>query len=122
MTEFTSNDYMNVLRRLDLHPYQRRMLEIHYHALEHTVTAPQMAKAMGYRNWGGANLHYGVLFPGVGPRQVSDVEWNSVELTLQKGAIMHVGGAKKQLFVNVYGESKAALYSRVHLAYHPPMP
>jgi putative restriction endonuclease len=57
---------LDVLCRVDLHPYQRRMLEIHYHAPEHTMTATQMAKAMGYRNWGGANLHYGVLAKLVG--------------------------------------------------------
>ncbi|MBN2266736.1 MAG: hypothetical protein JW725_00145 [Candidatus Babeliaceae bacterium] len=66
MAEYTSNDYLQIFRRVKLHPYQRRMLQIHYHAPEHIMTATQMARAMGYRNWGGANLHYGVLAKRIG--------------------------------------------------------
>ncbi len=61
MNDYTPTDYVNAFRNLNLQPYQRRMLEIHYCAPNHTLTATQMAKAMGFRNWGGANLHYGVL-------------------------------------------------------------
>ena len=35
------------------------MLRAHYEAPLHTLTATEMAAAMGYANYGSANLHYG---------------------------------------------------------------
>jgi 5-methylcytosine-specific restriction enzyme A len=66
MNNYTSTEYADAMRRLDLKPYQQRMLQIHFHAPDQTLTASQMAKAMGYKNYGGANLHYGVLGKLVG--------------------------------------------------------
>ena len=37
------------------------ILRVHYQAPDHTVTATQIAEALGYKNWGGANLQYGIL-------------------------------------------------------------
>jgi sulfatase maturation enzyme AslB (radical SAM superfamily) len=36
--------------------------------------------------------------------------------------IVRFSGVKRLFFPRVYGESEAALYSRLHLAYHPSMP
>ena len=49
---------------------------------------------------------------GVGPRQVSDIGWNSVESTLQNRSIMHFLEAKKQLFVRVYGKGESHCTAR----------
>lgn len=37
------------------------MLKAHYHAPGRTMTATQLSKAGGYKNWSSANLHYGLL-------------------------------------------------------------
>lgn len=43
-----------------------RMLQAHYHAPDRTLTATQMAKALGYPKYSAANLHYGKLARLVG--------------------------------------------------------
>lgn len=39
----------------------RRMLALHYFSPQRTVSASEMAEAMGYANFGGANLLYGKI-------------------------------------------------------------
>jgi hypothetical protein len=39
----------------------RRMLEIHYEAPDHQITASELASEVGYKNFRGANLQYGKL-------------------------------------------------------------
>lgn len=38
---------------------QRQMLQAHYDAPEHTITATQMARAVGFNGFEAANLQYG---------------------------------------------------------------
>jgi len=54
--------------KLGLHSIRRRMnpkhfemLQAQYAAPNRTVTAPQLAEAIGYSSYGGVNLHYGKL-------------------------------------------------------------
>jgi hypothetical protein len=68
-------------------------------------------------------LNVGEVFcNGVGPWQVSDIGSNRVEMTPRNGPIVRFSRVKRLFFPRVYGESEAALYSRLHLAYHPSMP
>ncbi|MES1243099.1 MAG: HNH endonuclease, partial [Acidobacteriota bacterium] len=55
--------YKAVLSMLDetLPPRHRRMLESHYNAPRHTVTARSLAAAVGYPNFNSVNLQYGTL-------------------------------------------------------------
>lgn len=46
---------------LDLTPGHRAMLVAHYHQPEQTTTASELAKAAGYKHFGGANLQYARL-------------------------------------------------------------
>lgn len=39
----------------------RKMLEAHYSAPNHNITATRLAEAAGYANWNAANLQYGTL-------------------------------------------------------------
>lgn len=59
--DYKANDYVRAFRCLIIAPHHRRMLQAHYHAPDRTLTATQMAKAVGYPNFGSANLHYGRL-------------------------------------------------------------
>lgn len=68
---FSSNDYVTAFQHIGVRPHQRRMLEAQYHATARTVTAAQMAKALGYPSYTAANLHYGRLGRLVG----EDLGW-----------------------------------------------
>lgn|GEM_PF-816280 len=59
-------DYVKALRDIKLQPHQTRMLEAHYYAPKHIITASQMATAMGYKNHSAANLHYGHIGKMIG--------------------------------------------------------
>jgi putative restriction endonuclease len=59
-------DYLSAFTKLHLHKHDLDMLQTHYHAPERTISASQMARALGFRNFGGANLHYGNLAKRVG--------------------------------------------------------
>ena len=61
MKKYTTEDYIAALRSLSMAPHHLKMLQAHYAAIERTLTALQMAKAMGYHNHHAANLHYGKL-------------------------------------------------------------
>lgn len=56
-------DYMTAFAEIRnlLSDDEIRMLKIHHNSPEHTTTAEIMSEAMGYVNYGGANLQYGRL-------------------------------------------------------------
>lgn len=57
----SAQQYEDAFRSLDLSETHRDMLKIHFHAPERTITATQMANAIGYPRYGAANMHYGRL-------------------------------------------------------------
>ena len=59
-----------------------RFLQTHYHAPDKTLTATQMAKAMGYYSFKGANLHYGKLGKIVGKA----LDWDTATEKEAQGA------------------------------------
>ncbi len=55
-------EYAEAFERLgQLAPGYEAMLEAHLNAYDHLITAAELARAAGYRNWSAANLHYGTL-------------------------------------------------------------
>lgn len=50
----------------DLSPTRRRLLEVHYRALDRQLTMTQIAEAMGWKSYSSANSHYGRLAKLVG--------------------------------------------------------
>lgn len=60
-SEYDVDAYVAAFRQLQLAPHQLRMLQAQYHAPDRTLTATQMAKALGYTTYAAANLHYGKL-------------------------------------------------------------
>ncbi len=65
-SKYTAKQYSDAFKRITLSPHHMRMLQAHYHAPDRTVTATQMAKALGYPKYTAANLHYGKLARLVG--------------------------------------------------------
>ena len=63
---YSSTDYAKAFQRIALSAHHMRMLQAHYHAPDRTLTATQMAKALGYPKYSAANLHYGKLARLVG--------------------------------------------------------
>lgn len=61
MKKYTTEDYISAFRSLNVAPHHIKMLQAHYAAPDRTLTALEMAKAMGYHNHHAANLHYGKL-------------------------------------------------------------
>ncbi len=59
----TVEDYKRGLLKLEkkMNPKQREMLVQHYGALGHRLTANQLAKKVGYKNYSGVNAQYGIL-------------------------------------------------------------
>lgn len=53
------DDYLWAFRTVPPSENQKRMLRAHYNAPEHTITATQLAHALGYKSFAPANLHYG---------------------------------------------------------------
>jgi putative restriction endonuclease len=76
--EFKADEYVTAFRSPGVAPYHRRMLQAHYHAPDRTLTATQMAKAVGYDGFGVANLHYGKLGRIVG----TALGWTPLPTTL----------------------------------------
>jgi putative restriction endonuclease len=62
----TATDYATALRAIQLYQHDRELLVTNYHAPDRTITATQMARALGFSSHGGANLHYGTLSKRVG--------------------------------------------------------
>jgi len=57
----TIDRYKKGLLDLELSESQLAMLEAHYRAPDRRITMTKLAKTMGYKNYGGANLQYGKL-------------------------------------------------------------
>jgi hypothetical protein len=59
----TANQFLRAFERVlpDANEAQLRMLRAHFKAPDYTLTASQLAKAAKYKNYSGANLHYGKL-------------------------------------------------------------
>jgi 5-methylcytosine-specific restriction enzyme A len=70
--EFSTIDYYNAFKMADISNHYIKMLLAHYFSPEKTLTATQMAKAMGYKNFNAANLHYGRLGRIIGEK----LGWN----------------------------------------------
>ncbi len=58
---FSTSDYQRALARVQIAPHHKRMLAVHLHAPQRTLTATQMAHALGYSSYRAANIHYGTL-------------------------------------------------------------
>ncbi|HWQ28265.1 MAG TPA: HNH endonuclease [Dehalococcoidia bacterium] len=55
------DQYAAALRAVPVTENQRRILEVHYHAPRQTVTAKQLAHALGWRHYASVNAQYGRL-------------------------------------------------------------
>ncbi len=53
--------YVAAFNKVQMTPKQIEMLRAHYHSPEHTITASQLAKAVGFAHYHSANLQYGKL-------------------------------------------------------------
>ena len=63
----TVNQYITAFRAINnLTDTHLKILQTHYHAYEKTITAKQLAQAMGYKHYGAANMIYGRLAGLVG--------------------------------------------------------
>jgi len=71
-TAFNATDYVSAFHKLQIAPYHLQMLLANYYSPNRTLTATMMANAMGYDNFGAANLHYGTLGGLVGEK----LGWN----------------------------------------------
>lgn len=68
LERISAEDYAKALSKLKLTENQRDMLRIHYAAPGHTITARQLAVAMGFNSWTATNIHYGRLGRLVGEK------------------------------------------------------
>jgi MoxR-like ATPase/predicted RNA-binding protein with PUA-like domain len=66
VAEFTADDYVSAFNKLNIETHHLRMLQANYYAPNRTLTATDLAKAVGYEDYGAANLHYGKLGHQVG--------------------------------------------------------
>jgi hypothetical protein len=66
MAEFTTDDYVSAFSKLKIEAYHLQMLKANYNAPDRMLTATELAKAVGYENYGAVNLHYGKLGHQVG--------------------------------------------------------
>lgn len=55
----TSREYVDALRRSEPTERQWEMLRIHCAAPGQAITARHLARAIGFKDWNGINLHYG---------------------------------------------------------------
>lgn len=56
-----ADEFAAALKRMALHPKKREMLRAHYAAPNRRITTRELARAVGYKNYRAANLHYGLL-------------------------------------------------------------
>lgn len=56
---FTSADYVSAFRRVEPSEEQLEMLRVHLAAPDQKITAPHLARALGFANWRAAILFYG---------------------------------------------------------------
>ena len=61
--QLTAQQYADALQQVSdrITDKQWEMLRVHYHAPNKQITARQLADAVGFQNYGGANLQYGLL-------------------------------------------------------------
>ena len=76
--EYKADDFATALGCITIAPHHMRMLQAHYHAPDHTLTATQMAKALGYPTFAASNLHYGRLGRVIG----TALGWDPLPSTL----------------------------------------
>lgn len=76
--EYSTDAYAAAFRQLQIAPHHLQMLQAHYYAPNLTLTATQMAKALGYPTFALANLHYGKLGREVG----AALGWDPLPSTL----------------------------------------
>lgn len=70
--EYKASEYVSAFQNLEISPHYLKMLMLNYLAPNRTLTATEMAKAMGYDHYTAANLHYGTLGGMVGKK----LGWN----------------------------------------------
>lgn len=63
-----SSKYVSAFKNIRITDLQRRMLEIHYQAPSYTLTATQMANALGYSHYSVSNGNYGRLGSRLGEK------------------------------------------------------
>lgn len=83
MTAFPTVDaYRAALKTGDhwLTKKQRKMLQAHLRAPHHTMTATELAKAVGFPTYSGVNLHYGFLASKIAQRMKWSVPPGEPEL------------------------------------------
>jgi len=66
MKKYTTDDYFKAFQQINMTKYSQKMLLFHYHAPDKTLTATEMSKLMGYKNYNAANLYYGKLSTIIG--------------------------------------------------------
>jgi 5-methylcytosine-specific restriction protein A len=64
--EFTTKNYLDAFKHSNIGQHYIKMLLAHYFSPNKTITATQMAHAMGYKNFNASNLHYGRLARVIG--------------------------------------------------------
>ena len=62
----SASDYERAFRSIERSDNDNEMLRVHYGAPDQTITATQMARAMGFNVFGASNLHYGRLARRIG--------------------------------------------------------
>ena len=59
-------DFQKAFLSGNISEIQKRMLQLNYNAIGHTITSKYMALQLGYQHYGPANLHYGKLAGKIG--------------------------------------------------------
>jgi predicted HNH restriction endonuclease len=57
--QYKSEDYAAAFKEIVITPHQSRILQAHFHAINCNITAKQLSKALGYRDFRTVNAHYG---------------------------------------------------------------
>ena len=68
LAALSAGEDVAALQSIQLHQHDREMLVTNYHAPERTITARQMASALGFGSYGASNLHYGGLAKRIGDK------------------------------------------------------
>jgi putative restriction endonuclease len=59
IARLSSAQFVKAFRKTGITDRQRQMLQVHLNAPQHTITAQNLAKAIGFKNWNAVNSHYG---------------------------------------------------------------
>jgi hypothetical protein len=57
----STRQFIQALQQVAPSKKRKQMLQAHYNAPLHTITATQLTQALGYKNFAAANLHYGLF-------------------------------------------------------------